>query len=114
MFPLSIHSTHAVGVPGTLSPCGAHPQQGGRYQGPHFHHGSAQSGVSWGVPAAGVTRVSGRELVLGAGALLYYLPNGTRVAQEASEQVGPGRTVSPAVSLRGPHAPGGLQCGAGS
>ncbi|XP_063213126.1 disintegrin and metalloproteinase domain-containing protein 15 isoform X3 [Chroicocephalus ridibundus] len=26
------------------------------------------------------------ELVLGAGALLYYLPNGTRVAQEASEQ----------------------------
>ncbi|KAK4807538.1 LOW QUALITY PROTEIN: hypothetical protein QYF61_003327 [Mycteria americana] len=26
------------------------------------------------------------ELVLGAGALLYYLPNGTRVMQEASEQ----------------------------
>ncbi|KAM6039587.1 disintegrin and metalloproteinase domain-containing protein 15 isoform 7-T7 [Chlamydotis macqueenii] len=26
------------------------------------------------------------ELVLGAGVLLYYLPNGTRVAQEASEQ----------------------------
>ncbi|XP_053906929.1 disintegrin and metalloproteinase domain-containing protein 15 isoform X3 [Cuculus canorus] len=26
------------------------------------------------------------ELVLGAGALLYYLPNGTRVTQEASEQ----------------------------
>ncbi|XP_067169616.1 disintegrin and metalloproteinase domain-containing protein 15 isoform X3 [Apteryx mantelli] len=26
------------------------------------------------------------ELVLGTGALLYYLPNGTRVAQEASEQ----------------------------
>ncbi|NWI70450.1 ADA15 protein, partial [Todus mexicanus] len=26
------------------------------------------------------------ELVLGAGALLYYLPNGSRVTQEASEQ----------------------------
>ncbi|NXY00498.1 ADA15 protein, partial [Centropus bengalensis] len=26
------------------------------------------------------------ELVLGTGALLFYLPNGTRVAQEASEQ----------------------------
>lgn len=62
-----------------------------------------------GVPAAGVTRASGRELVPGAGALLYYLPNGTRVTQEAIEQVGPGHVVSPAVSLSRPYTLGGPQ-----
>lgn len=36
--------------------------------------------------------------MLGTGALLYYLPNGTRVTQEASEQVGPRHLVSAAVS----------------
>lgn len=41
-----------------------------------------------------VTHTSCRELVLGAGALLYYLPNGTRVTQETSEQVGPECIVS--------------------
>lgn len=68
----------------------------------------AQTGASWGSLWWGsllwvVTHVPGRDPVLGAGVLLYYLPNGTRAAQEASEQVGAMRAVSPAVS------PGGTQ-----
>lgn len=84
-----------------------HPQQGGRSPFP-----SVWGGL--GVPAVGVTHASGRELVLGAGALLYYLPNGTRVTQAANEQVGPRHTVSPAVSPSCPCAPWGPQYGAGS
>lgn len=48
-----------------------------------------------GDPGLGLTHSSGRDLVLGTGALLYYLPNGTRVVQEASRQVGPGCPASP-------------------
>lgn len=67
----------------------------------------AQRGASWGSLWWGsllrvVTRVPGRDPVLGAGVLLYYLPNGTRAAQEASKQVGAMCTVSPAVSPGGP------------
>lgn len=48
LFLNSIHGTPGVGVPGTLSPSKVCLQQGGRYQGPHFHQWYAQSGVSWG------------------------------------------------------------------
>lgn len=52
----------------------------------------------------GVTRVSGRDLVQGTGALLYYLPDGTRVIQEPSEQVWPQAWLSPVVSPNCPCA----------
>ncbi|NXQ81989.1 ADA15 protein, partial [Nyctibius grandis] len=48
---------------------------------------ATQSGVTGGgCPCCGVTRGSGRDLVPGAGTLLYYLPDGTRATQEASER----------------------------
>nr|XP_031362753.1 disintegrin and metalloproteinase domain-containing protein 15 [Lonchura striata domestica] len=61
------------------------PTAGWEVPSPPFLPGCAQGRVSWGF-LLWVTRVSGRELVQGTGALLYYLPDGTQVIQEHRQQ----------------------------
>lgn len=118
---VSIHGALRVGLPYSLSPSMAQagggsqgaPTAGWEVVGPPFLPGWARGRLSWG-SLLWVTRVSGRELVQGTGALLYYLPDGTRVIQEPSEQVWPEARLSPVVSPGCPCSPGGPQLGARS